>query len=187
MVKVLEIGLVLLPIFTTLIAQGFDYVHNLDYLYPTYQLIDTAVRNDQKLMFKMKQAFFPAMNFRFWQVDGAEVIPIDVCVTFHKSIAQLPPNQDNPINTGDNLVRDFEQCWSFLWTNSLLLNLIPGDILMAMDPSLTAIFYSGIVGSYMHRGLTMRLSLHLNGSHSLDDYEQGFALFLCLVSPCKHT
>ena len=179
---VLEIGLILLASFTTETAQVYFVHDNLDYLYPTYKLIDNAVKNDHKLMFKMKQVFFPAMNFRSWQVDGAEFIPIDVCVMFHESIAQLPPKQGNAMNVEDDLVRGFEQCWFFLWTNSLLLNLIPGDILLAMDPCFTAILYSDIVGSYRPRGLTIRLSLHLNGSHSLEDYEQAFALFLCLVS-----
>ena len=182
MATVIETSLILLATFTTGMVQG-QFVHNkLDSLYPTYKLIDNAVKNDHKLMFKMKQVFFPAMNFRFWQVDGAEVIPIDVCVMFHESIAQLPTKQGSAMNIEDDLVRDFEQCWSFLWTNSLLLNLIPGDILLAMDPCFTAILYSDIVGSYRPRGLIMRLSLHLNGSHSLEDYEQAFALFVCLVS-----
>lgn len=179
--KIIEIGLILLATFTT----GITFVHdNLDYLYPAYTLIDNAMKNDHKLMFKMKQVFFPTMNYRFWQVDGAEVIPIDVCVMFHQSTG--PPEQTklNSTKTRDYSVRE---CWSFLWTNSLLLNLIPGDMLMAMDPCFMVILYSDIVGSYSSRGLTVQLSLHLNGSlsleeHSLNDYEQAFALYLCLVS-----
>ena len=192
MATVTNIGLILLATFTTEIAQESDFVHsNLDYLYPMYKLIDGTVRNDHTLMFKMKQVFFPAMNFRFWQMDGAEVIPIDVCVTFHK---QLSPKQGNATENTENLVTEFEQCWSFLWTNSLLLNLIPGDILLAMDPCSTIILYSDIVGSRRPRGLTMQLSLHLNESlikYSLDDYEQAFALYLCLVgviyNACQYT
>lgn len=49
--KIIEIGLILLATFTT----GITFVHdNLDYLYPAYTLIDNAVKNDHKLMFKMK-------------------------------------------------------------------------------------------------------------------------------------
>ena len=193
MAIVIKIGLIMLATLTTGTAQSTNfYVHsNLDYLYPTYKLIDNAVRNDHKLMFKMKQVFFPAMNFRFWQVDGAEIIPIDVCVTFHENIVQLSPKQGNTTKSTENLVTEIEQCWSFLWTNSLLLNLIPGDILLAMDPCSTVILYSDIVGSRRPRGLKMQLSLHVNESlplikHSLDDYEQAFALYLCLVSIVYH-
>ena len=76
MATVIEIGLILLASFATGMVQG-QFVHNdLDYLYPIYKLIDNAVKNDHKLMFKMNQVFFPAMNFRFGKLMEQRSSPL---------------------------------------------------------------------------------------------------------------
>ena len=148
-------------------------------LYPAYKAIHDTVWSQPKLVFKIRQAFFPVMNYRYWQIDGAEVIPIDVCLQFNGSSIQ---------NNASNIREEAENsttCWEFQWTNSLLMNLIPGDILLAMDPIFTAILYSNIVESYDNRRLY--LYIHLNGNllekySSLEVYEQALALFFCHVS-----
>ena len=42
-------------------------------LYPAYDAIHDAVWSQPKLVFKIRQAFFPVINYRYWQVDGAEI------------------------------------------------------------------------------------------------------------------
>ena len=160
---------------------------NLESLYSAYMLIEDTVKSDQKLTFKINQAFSPAINDRFWQVDGAEVVPIEVCVTLNDQPSVLIPC--NAIGAKDAMW-NCTACWNFQWTNSLLLNLIPGDILLAMDPTITAVLYSDILQSLHHRRL--HLDLHLNDStllqrYSLDDYKQVFALFLTSVSKLNQT
>lgn len=154
--------------------------NNLESLYFAYKLIEDTVKSDDEQAFKLKQAFFPAMNYRYWQVDGAEVIPIEVCVILYDNPSLI---QCDAIGmTGWKQERNCTTCWNFQWTNSLL---IPGDILLAMDTTTTTILYSDIVQS--SHNCRLHLDLHLNRSllfhqYSLDDYEQAFALFLSRVS-----
>ena len=156
---------------------------NLETLYSAYKLIENTAKSDQKLTFKIKQAFSPIINFCYWQVNGVEVVPIEVCVTLHEQSNVLI--LCNTIGNSNKAMRNCAACWNFQWTNSLLLNLIPGDILLAMDPIITAFLYSEILQSSHHRRL--HLDLHLNDSillqnYSLDDYEQVFALFITSMS-----
>ena len=150
-------------------------------LYPAYDAIHDAVCNQPKLVFKIRQTFFPVMNYRYWQVDGAEIIPIDICLTFKYNQSL---NQTNVSNTNEE-EQNSTTCWRFQWTNSLLMNLIPGDILLAMDPTFTIVIYSALVDSYFNRRLHLDILLNgesLRNNDSLDVYEQALALFLCSVS-----
>ena len=150
-------------------------------LYPTYKVIHDAVWSQPKLVFKISQAFFPVMNYRYWQVDGAEIIPIDICLTFKYNESLIQTNVSNTNEEEQNSTAR----WNFQWTNSLLMNLIPGDILLAMDPTFTNILYSGIVESVKNRRLFLNLNLNgdpLGDTNSFEIYEQALALFLCHVS-----
>ena len=164
-----------------------DNNENLDSLYPTYKLIEDTIKNDPKLLFKIKKVFFPAMNFRYWQVDGAEVIPIYVTLALQDDTEQEYLTQCNVSGKiGEKLVKSTE-IWRFQWTNSLLLNLIPGDILLAMDPLFTMTTYSGIVTSLYNRRLKLHLLLNITSSSdichkSVNEVEQSVALFLSSVS-----
>ena len=152
-------------------------------LYPAYDAIHDAVWSQPKLVFKIRQTFFPVMNYRYWQVDGAEIIPIDICLTF-KYNQSLTPDKTNVSNTNEE-EQNSTTCWRFQWTNSLLINLIPGDILLAMDPTFTDILYSNIIESYANRRLFLDLNLNgesLRDNNSFEIYEQALALFLCHVS-----
>ena len=176
--------IIFLVLFLPLGIRAVPFVDdNLESLYSAYKLIEDTIKSDQKLMFKINQAFSPIINFRYWQVDGAEVVPIEVCVTLREQPSVLI--RCNAIGDRNKMMRNCTACWNFRWTNSLLLNLIPGDILLAMDPIITDVLYSEILQSYHYRRL--HLDLHLNDSillqnYSLDDYEQAFALFITSVS-----
>ena len=61
----------LLPLSIIAVEQFFINV-NLDSLYSMYSLIEDAIKSDPKLGFIIKKAFFPAMNYCYWQLDGAE-------------------------------------------------------------------------------------------------------------------
>lgn len=177
----------LIAILVTVTQARSDNNENLDSLYPTYKLIEDTIKNDPKLLFKIKKVFFPAMNFRYWQVDGAEVIPIYVTLALQDDTEQEYLTQCNVSGKiGEKLVKSTE-IWRFQWTNSLLLNLIPGDILLAMDPLLTMTTYSGIVTSLYNRRLKLHLLLNITSSSdichkSVNEVEQSVALFLSSVS-----
>ena len=168
--------LILLLIGIAVVKSNHDA--NLESLYPSYEVIKDAIESDPKLVYKLKQTFNPPVNYRYWQVDGVEVIPIFVKVSF------LAQNSTCNV-TGKGQQSTSMQYWNFQWTNSLLLNLIWGDLLLAMDPSITAFLYSSIVRSHNNR--QVKLNLHLNTSalpcnHVLDELKQAIALFLCTVS-----
>ena len=148
----------------------------LESIYPVYKLVEEAVENDPLSMFIIKQTFFPATNYRYWQVDGAEVVCFKVCVM----ISEAPLiNNTNIINANDSSEGCTEH-WTFHWTNSLLLNLIPGDLLLAMDPVQSVILYSNIVQHPYRR--TASLKVDFNQSLSVADIEQALVLFLSMVS-----
>ena len=74
--------------------------------------------------------------------------------------------------------------WIFTWTNSLLMSLIPGDILLAMDDTIIVILYSEIVRSYNLRMIDLNLQINRSSllcNFSFDDLQQALALFLSKV------
>ena len=177
---------ILLSVDTPICGHSKSITKGEESLYLTYKLIQDTVRSQPLLTFKLQLAFFPVMNYRYWQVDGAEVIPIDVCVTFYDS-TQSVLQQNTSATTGEEMANN-STCWSFQWTNSLLMNIIPGDILLAMDSNFANLFYSNIVESSQNRRLKLNLDINttsIHDNHSLDDYEQALALFLIAVSKYK--
>ena len=151
-------------------------------LHPAFNLVKEAIDTDPVMMFKIRQIFFPATNFRYWQVDGVEVVLFFVCVKENWTLSLdnvTTAAEESPTEHDSN--GSCKDVWGFQWTNSLLLNLIPGDILLAMDPMLSNALYSDICYHTLYR--TLWINLHLNlSSNALDDYEQAFALFLSMVS-----
>ena len=173
---------VIVSLLSISIANG--NIDEIDSLYPIYKVIQDAVMSQPELVFRIKQAFFPVMNYRNWQIDGTQVIPIDVCIVIEgKHNTSMQTNDSTAIK--EELSRNSTTCWTFQWTNSLLLNLIPADILMAMDPAFTCLLYSDIVESYYKKCLHLNLHLKratLHGDFSQKDYEQAVVLFLASVS-----
>ena len=179
--------------FTTLlllVLRGDGNSDNLHLLFPTYKLVEDAVMGNPEVRFLLQQTFFPSSNYRYWQVDGAEVIPIIVCVTLQNITKQQPGTQcnltDNVMTETDrNVERNCAGKWEFLWTNSLLMNIIPADILLAMDTTMSLIVYSEIIKSSHYRRVTLYIDLNelsLSCPPSLDDIEQAFVLLLGTVS-----
>ena len=168
-------------LWTGIVVAVASHNENLESLYPGYKLIKDTIESNPKLIFKLKHTFNPSVNYRYWQVDGVEVIPIAINVSF---LVQNDIKQTCNV-TGKEQQRSYTAHWNFQWTNSLLLNLICGDILLAMDPNVMAFLYSNIVQS--HHTRQVRLDLHLNRSllpcnHTLDELHQAFAFFLSTVS-----
>ena len=149
-------------------------------VYSTYKLIEDAVLSDPKLIFKLRQGFFPVISERDWQVDGVQVVPIKLCVTFN------PTNATNFCGTNSschtvNASTTF--CRQFRWTNSYLLNLIPGELLLAIDPIVFMLTYSEIVRSTHRRARLIHLTALVNSScvPLYDEFLSASALFLSWV------
>ena len=170
-------------LFFALFLSIFRTIENSDtlrLLYPSYKLIEDAVMGNPEVKFLLRQAFFPSTNYRYWQVDGAEIIPISICVTLHNNTEEESGIECSL--TENDEVTNCTLLWSFHWTNSLLMNIIPGDILLAMDSTFTTIMYSAIIKSSLFRWVTLNVHLSSLSIHSLDDIEQAFVLFLSTVS-----
>ena len=110
--------------------------------YTAHKLIEDAIVLDPEQLFKMRNAFFPTNNDRYWQIDGIQVLPISVCISMANSTSHLEHKGEE-----DNNIEETRRCWSFHWTNSRLLNLISGEILLAMDIVTTKYIYPGILGA----------------------------------------
>ena len=165
------------------IANGNYATVEIESLYSIYKVVQDAFMSQPELIFKIKQAFFPVMNYRYWQVDGAEVIPIRICLTIDGSNDTSWQTNDSNTTT-EELPRNSTFCWSFQWTNTLLLNLIPGDILIAMDTVFTNLLYSNILQSFNNRWLGLHLHLKrelVHSDYSQEDYEQALLFFLSAV------
>ena len=131
-------------------------------------------------MFKIKQAFFPSTDYRYWQVDGVEVIPFSVCMILNDT-QQAKWTQTNITKVkGSDTIN--KTCWEFQWTNSLLLHFIPGDIFLAMDVTLADLLYSAISESTFEHTVNLDVHLNLSSLISMDDLEQAVVLFLSTVS-----
>ena len=78
-----------------LVLRGDGNSDNLRLLYPVYKLVEDAVMGNPEIRFLLKQTFFPSTNYRYWQVDGAEAISINVCVTLQSNTKQQPRVQCN--------------------------------------------------------------------------------------------
>ena len=181
---------VLTLVLLTSLAKGkTNHDANLESLYPAYQLIKNIINGDPKSMFKLNQAFLPAMNYRYWQVDGVEIIPIHVHISFYDdTVQEQAPLIGNMIE--EELPMNHTPVrWKFMWTNSLLMSLIPGDILLAMDSIVLVVLYSEIVKSYHLRMINLNLQInrsYLLCNFTLDDLQQALALFLSKVRQNQH-
>ena len=117
--------------------------------------------------------FLPHMNYHSWQLDGAEFIPIAVHMRFQSEAESITCNKNN------HTIQ-----FSFMWTNSLLMSLTLGDLLLAMDNTVTVILYSDIVGSFGNRWMDIALCLNRSvppSQSATDDLQQAMALFLSQV------
>ena len=112
--------------------------------YAIYKLVEDTIVHDPELLFKMRDAFFPTKNDRYWQVDGVKVLSISVCVSSANSTTSNMHLESKGENYTD--LEETKRCWLYHWTNSRLLNLISGEILLAMDIVTTKYTYTGIVG-----------------------------------------
>lgn len=158
-----------------------NHLDNLESLYPAYKLIEEAVKANPIAMFKIKQTFFPSTNYRYWQVDGVEVIRFRLCVTLNDT-QQTQWIQTNVTKMNESDInKNCTMIWDFQWTNSLLLNIIPGDIFLAMDVTLSNILYSEISDSSSYRKVFLDVYLNLLSPVNMDDLEQAVVLFLSTV------
>lgn len=153
-------------------------------LYPAYKLVEDVVKQDPTITFKLRETFFPAMNYRYWLVDGAEVIPFHICVIIqHKTEPAASTGSNVTSVTASNSVKnDCTAIWHFQWTNSLLLNLIPGDLLLAMDTVVAPALYSDIIESPHLRQVWLDFNLNRSSLPNMEIFEQAVVLFLSRVS-----
>lgn len=177
----MNLGTLLILLASTALANSLQYSKS---LYTTYKLIENAVLSDSKLMFEMREAFYPAISQRFWQVDGVQVIPISMCLTF------ISTNNESMIcGTKNSTDSSTTYCEDFRWTNSYLLNLISGEVLLAMDSVLYIATYSNIVRSIHNSLLQIKLTeveIKSDCVPSYNDFLASSTLFLSWVCVMRY-
>ena len=99
--------------------------------------------NDTKALYMMKEAFFPTLVQRSWENDEVNVVQIRVCGILNET--SPPPSTCNGIDNSQALMNT--RCWNLRWSSSPALNMIAVDQLLAFDPMISGLMYSGFVGS----------------------------------------
>ena len=114
-------------------------------VYSIYKKLEDIVTNDKETLYKLKQAFFPALQPHFWESARVNVVLIRVCVITDETMMKCNSSG------GNNSMFIKTQCWSFRWSSSPALNRITIGQLLAFDPVLTSIVYSHFVGKVWPR------------------------------------
>ena len=90
----------------------------------------------------LREKFFPSQSEHqtpaTCRIDGVLVHTIPICIILSNTSGAPIGNRENSLSS---------KCWTFRWTNSRLLNLIPADQLSVLDPLWTKMLYSAIVAS----------------------------------------
>ena len=159
-----------------------DSCQQKDRLYPIYEMLEAALKNNSEILYMMKQVFYPVLGPHYWLANGVYMVWIDVCITV-RVVKSCPrtTNEQAPSNISEN--GQFQGCWSFRWTSSSLLNLIPVDQLLAFEPLFVSAIYSQTVGRTSGRALFIPLYIDsVSCMPSNTDVEQALALLLSWVS-----
>ena len=115
-------------------------------VYPIYKKLESIMINDTEALYMMKEAFFPTLVQRSWENDEVNVVQIRVCGILNET---SPPSTCNGIDNNQALMTT--RCWNLRWSSSPTLNMIAVDQLLAFDPMMSGLMYSGFVGSAHHR------------------------------------
>ena len=149
-----------------------------DRIYTIYKKLETILTNDKETLYKMKQAFFPALKPHFWESARVNVVNIRVCVITDETMVKCNSSG------GSNSMSIETQCWKFLWSSSPALTKITSGQLLVFDPVFAAMIYRYLRGD-RHRGA--HILLHIKSAVfpciPLErDFTQAVALLLSWVS-----
>ena len=149
-----------------------------DTIYTIYKNLETILTNDKETLYKMKQAFFPALHPHFWESARINVVEIRVCVITDETMMNCNSS------SGNNSVFIKTQCWKFLWSSSPALTKITNGQLLVFDPVIASGIYRYFRGS---RARVARILLHITPAVfpciPLErDFTQAVALHLSWVS-----
>ena len=149
-------------------------------VYLTFKKLEDALTNNPRLLYLMKQSFFPILPPRNWLGSGVIVVPIHTCVvtTINADSCQETANKSLPFVN----ISEYHQCWDLYWSNSPLLNLVPVDILLAFEPLFVDATYSGFIGGLYYRYVDIPLNITLPCMPSNSSTERALALLLRWVS-----
>ena len=134
-------------------------------VYPIYKKLESIMVNDTEALYMMKEAFFPTLVKRSWKNNEVNVLQIRVCGIFNET--SPPPATCKGVDNNQALRNT--RCWNLRWSSSPALNLIDLGQMLAFDPMISGLMYSGFVGSPHHR--TFLFAFHIS-----------FDLFSCIPS-----
>jgi len=149
-----------------------------DTIYTIYKKLETILTNDKETLYKLKQAFFSALEPHFWESARVNVVNIRVCVIMDETMVKCNSSG------GSNSMSIETQCWKFLWSSSPALTKITSGQLLVFDPVLAAMIYHYLTGS---RNRGAHILLHIKSAAfpciPLErDFTKAVALLLSWVS-----
>ena len=148
-------------------------------LYLIVTKLQDALTSNPKLLYTLKQSFFPVLTPHNWLDAGVIIVPIHACVTITNAEG-CQVTVDESLRF-DNISEN-HQCWYLHWTSSPLLNLVSVDVLLALEPVFVDAIYSGIVGSINRRRVDIAFHITLPCIPSNSSTECALALLLSWVS-----
>jgi len=133
-----------------------DHFHHnqSDMIYTIYKKLETILTNDKETLYKMKQAFFSALDPHFWESARINVVEIRVCVITDETMMKCNSS------SGNNSMFIKTQCWKFLWSSSPALTKITSGQLLAFDPVIASWTYRYFRGS---RARAAHILFHITG------------------------
>ena len=122
-------------------------------VYSIYKKLEDIVTNDKETLYKLKQAFFPALQPHFWESARVNVVLIRVCVITDETMMKCNSSG------GNNSMFIKTQCWSFRWSSSPALTRITIGQLFAFDPVFAPAIYRHFIGGRGSRESNMLLHI----------------------------
>ena len=118
--------------------------------YELYHMMESALLSNNQTMYEIQQHFFIYKGYTFNNHYTLMFI-YNACLTVDKLHCPL---DDEAVN------RSYHKCWNVQWTDSVLVNLISGDIITELDP-FSGLIRNNFVRSTKKASLS-NLHIHLN-------------------------
>ena len=116
-------------------------------VYPIYKKLESIMVNDTEALYMMKEAFFPTLAQQYWENDEVNVLQIRVCGIFNET--SPPPPTCKGVDNNQALRNT--RCWNLRWSSSPAMDMIDDGQMLAFDPIISSLMYSGFVGIPHHR------------------------------------
>jgi len=147
-------------------------------VYPIYKKLERIMANNTEALYMMKEAFFPTSAQQTWEKNDVNVLKIRVCGIFNET--SPPPATCKGVHNNHALRNT--RCWNLRWSSSPALNVIDLGQMLAFDPMISGLMYSGLVGSPHQRTFLFAFHISFDLFPSENDLTQAIVMLSSWVS-----